>query len=97
MSGSESGGGRFADPGSVVLDVTGLACPLPVLRLGKALRSAAPGTLILVRASDPMARVDIPHLCQTTGDLVEEITDEPDGFVIRVRKAGPGDHGASGP
>lgn len=45
------------------IDARGLKCPLPVLKLEKALANAKPGTLIVL-ADDPVARVDIPVLCR---------------------------------
>jgi tRNA 2-thiouridine synthesizing protein A len=49
------------------VDATGLQCPLPVLRLQKALRAVAPGGQVTLLASDPMARIDVPHFCSQHG------------------------------
>ena len=49
------------------IDATGLKCPMPVLRLQKALRDMAPGTRGTLLASDPMAAIDVPHFCQEQG------------------------------
>ena len=55
-----------------LLDVTGLTCPLPVLRAQKVLREAAPGSIIKVLATDPVAAIDFPHFCQESGhELLE--------------------------
>ncbi|WP_018183368.1 sulfurtransferase TusA family protein [Kaistia granuli] len=50
-----------------VLDARGLACPLPVLKARKWITGMAAGQLLLVEATDPMAAIDIPHLCQQDG------------------------------
>jgi tRNA 2-thiouridine synthesizing protein A len=50
-----------------VVDCEGLLCPLPVLRARKRLLSLAPGTVLCVRATDPMAAVDLPHFCVESG------------------------------
>ena len=50
-----------------MLDAIGLLCPLPVLRARKLLRSMRPGERLLVEATDPMAAIDIPHLCRQDG------------------------------
>lgn len=64
-----------------LLDLKGLNCPLPVLRTGKALRTLAPGDLLIVEATDPMAAIDIPHFCREQGHrLVEE---KAEGTVLR--------------
>ncbi len=57
----------MADQDAVELDLVGLKCPHPVLRTAKALAAMDPGARLLVRASDPMAAIDIPHLCNTAG------------------------------
>ena len=49
------------------IDATGLSCPMPVLRLQKALRDLPSGAHIRLLASDPMAAIDVPHFCQEHG------------------------------
>jgi tRNA 2-thiouridine synthesizing protein A len=49
------------------VDARGLACPLPVLKARKALHGLARGQRLMVLATDPMAAVDIPHLCREEG------------------------------
>jgi tRNA 2-thiouridine synthesizing protein A len=54
------------------LDLTGLKCPLPALMTARALRRLAPGTLLLVIVSDPLAPLDLKFLCEREGhDFVE--------------------------
>jgi len=69
------------------LDLIGLKCPLPVLRTRKALASAAPGTVMEVHCTDPMAAIDIPNLLRETGDSL--LASERRGNVVmfRIRKA----------
>jgi len=55
-----------------LLDVTGLTCPLPVLRAQKFLREAAHGVIVKVRATDPIAAIDFPHFCQESGHKLLE-------------------------
>jgi tRNA 2-thiouridine synthesizing protein A len=49
------------------IDCEGLLCPLPVLRARKRLLSLASGTVLCVRATDPMALIDLPHFCAEAG------------------------------
>jgi len=67
------------------LDVTGLQCPLPVLKAQRALRSMAAGAELVVLATDPVAKIDFLHYCNESGhDLLE--AEETDGlyrFLIR--------------
>lgn len=51
----------------VELDLRGLRCPLPALRTERALRSMQPGDRLCVLSDDPLAAIDIPHLCRQGG------------------------------
>ena len=51
----------------IVLDARGLKCPLPVLKLEKALAGAKAGGRVIVLATDPVARIDIPLYCRQHG------------------------------
>lgn len=62
-----------------VLDARGLACPLPVLKARKALLGLLPGQRLLVEATDPMARIDIPHFCAEAGHVLLA-ADQVDGL-----------------
>jgi tRNA 2-thiouridine synthesizing protein A len=46
-----------------LVDARGERCPLPVLRMEKALDGLAVGAMLTVLATDPMARIDIPLFC----------------------------------
>ena len=54
----------------VHLDLCGLRCPLPSLRTRKALRGLPCGVTLVVTCTDPLAGLDIPHLCRETGDTL---------------------------
>ncbi|MEY4982310.1 MAG: hypothetical protein RIR62_576 [Pseudomonadota bacterium] len=49
------------------IDCEGLLCPLPVLRARKVLAGMAEGQVLLVRATDRMAAIDLPHFCAEAG------------------------------
>lgn len=72
---------------SIVLDLRGLKCPLPALRVRKALRGAAPGALLQVECTDPLAVIDIPNLVRETGDVLEETRREGALSLFAIRKA----------
>ncbi len=55
-----------------VLDVTGLQCPLPVLKAQKALKALSAGSILDVISTDPMAAIDIPHFCSEKGHVLLE-------------------------
>jgi len=49
------------------IDARGLKCPLPVLKMEKRLAALPPGATLVVLATDPMAKVDIPLFCKQNG------------------------------
>jgi tRNA 2-thiouridine synthesizing protein A len=68
------------------VDARGLWCPLPVLRLAKALAGKAAGSVARLLATDPAAVEDVEVFCREGGhDLVESRHDS-DVFSFRVRK-----------
>ncbi len=69
-----------------VLDLKGLKCPLPALFAKRALSRAAPGTTIVVIADDPLAYIDIPHMCRTEHIEVIEMVRDNDLVHLRLRK-----------
>ena len=56
------------------LDLRGLKCPLPAMLARKALARLSPGAALMVLADDPLAAVDIPHMCHGEGHAVESVT-----------------------
>lgn len=69
-----------------VLNLQGLKCPLPALKTRKALRAAAPGARFVVECTDPLAAIDIPHLVQQTGDVLEGTHRVGEVLSFRIRK-----------
>lgn len=71
----------------IQLDLRGLKCPFPALRLRKALKGAAAGTVFMVECTDPMAAIDLPNLIRETGDAIEDSRSEGELIVFQIRKA----------
>ncbi len=69
------------------LDLRNLKCPLPALLAKKALAKAAPGAMIVVLADDPLAVVDIPHMCHGERHDVETVTAASGYHIFRIRRA----------
>lgn len=70
-----------------ILDTSGLNCPLPLLKLKKAIRTIPPGGVIEVIASDPGAPEDFKAFCDTEGhDLLGETAAEG-RFTALIRRA----------
>jgi TusA-related sulfurtransferase len=58
-------------PTSVTVDSRGRRCPLPIIDLAAAARTATAGTLITVLADDPAAATDVPAWCRMRGQDYE--------------------------
>ena len=50
-----------------LIDARGLKCPLPVLKIEKRLEALEAGATLVVLATDPIARIDIPLYCRQNG------------------------------
>lgn len=68
------------------LDLRGLKCPLPVLKTRKALERAAPGAMLVVETTDPLAAIDLPNLLRETGDLLDAVIPAADHTAFKIRK-----------
>jgi tRNA 2-thiouridine synthesizing protein A len=71
---------------SLTLDLRGLNCPLPALRTAKALRRMAPGDVLVVECTDPMAAIDVPHCAQENGGALESRSDSEGVMRFRIRR-----------
>lgn len=68
-----------------VLDVTGLLCPLPVLKAKKSLRMLSKGASLQVLTTDKGAVLDFQCLCEEEGlELLSQ--EEADGTCIHLIK-----------
>ncbi len=72
---------------TLVIDARGHRCPVPSLKLQKAMRDQPPGTTITLLATDPMARIDVPFLMTDLGGTVISVEDI-DG-TLRITVATP--------
>lgn len=77
----------MADNHPITIDARGLACPLPVLKLRKALGAQASGAVVELLATDRASLKDVPAFCRGNGhELVE--TEQGEGVLrFKVRKA----------
>ena len=68
------------------LDARGHHCPVPTLRLRRALGEASAGDEIRLLADDPMAKIDVPHFCAEGGFELVSVAAGADGLAFIVRK-----------
>jgi len=65
-----------------VLDLRGLKCPLPALFAKRALERADKGAEIEVVTDDPLAAIDVPHMCRQEGFATVSL--QRDGDLTRM-------------
>jgi tRNA 2-thiouridine synthesizing protein A len=69
-----------------VLDLTGMVCPMPVLRTKRALGRLAPGEELVVRTDDPHAVEDLAVFARQSGHALisQQPDDEKPGSVLHT-------------
>ena len=67
------------------LDLTGLKCPLPILKTKKALAQMQAGEVITVLATDAGAPDDFSAFCRQTGHVLLESTQAGEIFTLVVQ------------
>ena len=68
------------------LDLKGLLCPIPVVKIGKAVKGVEVGAVIEATATDPGVMADIPAWCKSTGNELIRCEKDNGHFVFAVRR-----------
>lgn len=69
------------------IDLSGLRCPLPILRAKKALAKMNSGEVLEVLATDPGAPKDFEAFCRQTGNELLSSHEMPEGsFTLVLRR-----------
>jgi tRNA 2-thiouridine synthesizing protein A len=69
-----------------LMNLRGLKCPLPALRVRKMLSTLKSGDLIAAECTDPLAAIDIPNLLRQTGDVLEGKAEADGVLTFKIRK-----------
>jgi tRNA 2-thiouridine synthesizing protein A len=68
------------------MNLRGLKCPLPALRVRKMLSGLTAGDVIVAECTDPLTTIDIPNLLRQTGDLLESKSEADGVLTFHIRK-----------
>lgn len=68
------------------LDVSGHKCPVPVLRLRRALEQIESEAVIELKATDPMTLIDVPNFCREAGHSIIQVTEAENYILYLVKK-----------
>ncbi len=71
----------------LVVDCTGLACPLPVVKTAQAIKNLAQGQVLELLATDPGVEPDMRAWSSRTGNDLLGIEKQADVFRILIRRA----------
>jgi len=75
-----------ASPGRTMLDCRGLDCPMPVMKLGKAIKTVPPGATIELLATDPGSMVDLEAFEKQSGHRIVERGESAGVFRFVVQR-----------
>ncbi len=70
----------------LVLDLKGLLCPMPVVKLSMAVKKLNPGQVIEGIATDPGVMADIPAWARTSGNALLSIEQQGKEYHFIVKK-----------
>ena len=71
----------------VELNLTGMKCPLPVLKARRQINQMAPRSVLKVTADDPAAPLDFEHFCHTGGHVLLSSTEQAGIFTFHIAKS----------
>lgn len=70
------------------LDCKGLSCPMPMMKLAKAVKGLKTGEVLEMLGTDPGTKSDLPRWCNKTGNTLLDESDLPGGvsrFLIQKK------------
>ena len=68
------------------LDCKGLSCPMPILKLAKAIKGMESGKVLELLGTDPGSKSDIPKWCDKTGNEYLGMEEEEGYSKFYIRK-----------
>jgi len=69
------------------LDTKGLSCPMPMMKLAKAIKGLTSGEVLEMLGTDPGTKSDLPKWCSKTGNTLLEESDLEGGvFRLLIQK-----------
>ena len=68
------------------IDLSGLECPIPVIRTKKKLAEMDSGQILCVICTDPLSRIDIPVFVTRSNYSLQENYIDDDKFIFKIQK-----------
>ena len=78
----------MSETSTKTIDLKGLLCPMPIVKMAKAIKEVNVGETLEAFASDPGVMADVPAWCRSTGNelVTLEKQDKQFHFIIRRSK-----------
>ena len=70
----------------LVLDCSGMSCPMPILKTKKAVDGLAVGQVLKMIATDPGSTSDMEAWSQKTGHQIVDSEQDGDKYIFFVKK-----------
>ena len=70
----------------ILVDARGHRCPVPTLKLRRALEAAPAGARLRLLADDPLARIDVPHFLSEIGARLEGVAEAAGALNFTIVK-----------
>jgi len=70
---------------TATLDTRGLLCPMPVIKTQNKIKTMEDGETLLVIATDPGVKQDIPTWCRINGHEVLDISEKKLDILISIK------------
>ncbi|MDX1620605.1 MAG: sulfurtransferase TusA family protein [Nitriliruptorales bacterium] len=70
-----------------VLDASGLACPMPIVKTRMAIDEIQSGEVLKLISTDRGSCTDVPAWTSSTGHELLEQTEDDGSFIFLIRKA----------
>lgn len=68
------------------IDLSGLPCPMPVVKISKEIKTVEVGQVIEARTTDPGALSDFPAWAQSSGNEIVKVEETSDGATFYVKR-----------
>ena len=70
----------------ILVDARGHRCPVPTLKLRRALEAASAGARLRLLADDPLARIDVPYFLTDVGATLSGVSEEAGALSFLIVK-----------
>jgi tRNA 2-thiouridine synthesizing protein A len=70
----------------LLLDLSGLNCPLPILKTKKFLSELNSGTEVQISTTDPASLHDLQNFCQKTGHIMLSQSTNNDIIITKIKR-----------